>query len=805
MKKLFTLVSLAVMLGFSVAASAQRDVKSIDFDWYFFKGDIKNGESQSVDFSSWRKVDIPHDFGIEGPYSESNPATTQQGYLPGGIGWYKKVLPWDAAWDGKSVFIEFDGIFMNSTVWVNGQKVGFRPNGYLTLRYDITSALKKGQDNVVTVKADNSLQPAARWYTGSGIYRPARIIASGDIRIPVSGLYVATDSVDGNKASVTANVEVLNPREFKAPVTVQYLVKDPQGKVCASTQAEFIANPGQNTFAREIDLSNVQLWSCETPNCYSFEATVCEKGKVMDNDATVFGVKTIAYNVEDGFLVNGKKTIFKGICMHQDECPAGSAVYPDMLRRRLNMLKEMGCNAIRTTHHPFSPEFYDLCDEMGFMVMDECFDGWFQWKGANKAEYDYGYYFLEWWECDIEDFIRRDRNHPCIMMYSLGNEVWKWENHQYLQYCINKKFHELAPGIPTTQAWALGEYIDIAGFNANGETVGDLEKFHEAQPLKVSVGTEHPHTRHTRGVYHSVGTYNAWDKLEDSKGRYPVDKYTEEEIFPEFGPYYASSYDNQTRMISIRESWKQILRNPYFVGDFRWTAFDYLGEDWGAKSRTNNYGVIDLACFPKDPYYLYQALWTDKPMVHLLPHWNWAGKEGVEIPVVAWTNCDEAELFLNGKSLGRKTMDPEELQFLWMVPYKAGTLKVIAYKDGAVAAQETIATASRPAAVKMTADRVSMDANRKDCVFLTVDIVDSKGRFVPTASNLVEYEVSGPYTLIGVENGDIFDWNPQQSLSSKAFMGKTLLVLKATDKAGVITVKAKSAGLKTATAKIVVK
>lgn len=531
----------------------------------------------------------------------------------------------------------------------------------------------------------------------------------------------------------------------------------------------------------------------------------------MDDYVTRFGIRTIGYNVAEGFLLNGEPTVLKGVCIHQDASPAGTAVGTDVLHRRLKILKEMGCNAIRTTHHPFSTEFYAMCDTMGFMVMDEPWDGWFQWKGSNKAKYDYGYYFLDWWERDLRDFIRRDRNYPCVVMWSMGNEVWNWESHQYLQLKINETYHQLDPTRPTTQAWALGNYLDIAGFNANGEGIGDLARFHRQQPEKVAVGTEIPHTRQTRGVYRTKTSYNGFDtppaagksdvtSAGDPDVLFPIPDLTREEVFPEFDLRYASGYDNHTRKISCRDEWKQVRDNKFFIGDFRWTGFDYLGESWGCPARTNNYGVIDLAGFPKDSYYLYRSFWSDEPMVHILPHWTWPGKEGVEIPVVAYTNGDEAELFLDGRSLGRRKMDPEVLQIVWLVPYKAGTLKAVAYKEGRKVAETSVATASKPAAVRLSPDRKTMTANRRDVVHVEAEIVDARGRMVPYADNRIEFEITGPYRLIGMENGDILDWNPQQSLSGKAFMGKTLLMLQATGEAGVLTIKGKSGGLRTATA-----
>ncbi|MDR0510700.1 MAG: DUF4982 domain-containing protein [Rikenellaceae bacterium] len=803
------LLSVCRLFGAEAAPDAGRTVTNLDFEWYFFKGEVADGQSDATYFSTWRRVDVPHDFSIEGPYNRDYQGGNRMGFLPGGVGWYKKTLEWDVAWGGKRLYLEFDGVFMNSTVWVNGVEAGFRPNGYLTFGYDVTPMVKKGR-NIITVRVDNSRQPAARWYTGSGVYRPVNLIVTSDIFVPQSGTYVTTPKVTPQAAEVDARIEICNRSGNVAQVEAICVVRNAAGNEVARSRRTVELKNGDNVLDERLTVPWPDMWSTESPKVYSLSTIIEKEGRRMDNYTTTFGIRTIEYDVDNGFRLNGVPTKLKGVCIHQDASPAGTAVVGDILHRRLRILKEMGCNAIRTTHHPFSTEFYMMCDTMGFMVMDEPWDGWFQWKGSNKAAYDYGYYFLDWWETDLREFIRRDRNHPCVVMWSMGNEVWNWESHQYLQLKINETFHKLDPTRPTTQAWALGVYLDIVGFNANGEGRGDLERFHREQPRKVAVGTEIPHTRQTRGVYRTLTSYNGFDTppppgREDATSAgdpdvlFPIPNLAPTELFPEFDLKYASSYDNHTRKISVRDEWKQVRDNTFFIGDFRWTGFDYLGESWGWPARTNNYGVIDLAGFPKDGYFLYKSFWSDKPMVHILPHWSWPGKEGAAIPVVAYTNCEEAELFLDGRSLGRKPMDPDVLQIVWRVPYRAGTLKAVAYKGGKAVAVTEVSTASGPAAVRLTSDRKSMRANRRDVAHVEVEIVDAKGRLVPQADNLVEFEVDGPCKLIGMENGDILDHNPQQALSGKAFMGKTLLMLQAADKAGTLVITGKSKGLKSCT------
>ena len=814
MKNIRIILLLAAALILVRPAAGQRIEKNIDFDWHFHLGEVEHGESDETDFAAWRLLDVPHDWSIEGQYAKNNPGSGSVAFLPTGIGWYKKDLGWNDDWTGRRVNIEFDGIFCNSTVWINGHKLGHRPNGYLGLGYDLTPYLRPGGRNIVTVKVDNSLQPAARWYTGSGIYRHVHLIVTDPVHVARNGTFVTTPEVSQTAAKIRIRAELRNLTGGKATASVCSVVTDSEGREIARSASRSVELTDNTLFkdrntvvVDSLTIASPKLWSPETPEVYYLQTVVSRDGKETDRYVTRFGVRRTEFIPEKGFFLNGVPTKMKGVCIHQSTGPVGTAMPLDLWHKRLVQLKEMGCNAIRTSHYAYAPEFYALCDTMGFMVMDELFDGWYKWEGAGKAKFDYGHYFLDWWERDLEEFIRRDRNHPSIMLWSLGNEVWGWERHQYLQYLLHQKFKTMDGTRPTTQAWALGTYIDIAGFNGNGELKGDVADFHKKQPQKLGVGTEIPHTRSTRGVYRTQGAYSAWigpEKLNDkTKAKlFPVDSYCSEEVFTDFDARYASSYDNQTRRISVREQWKQTRDNDFLIGEFRWTAFDYLGESWGWPARTNNYGIIDLCGFPKDNYYLYQSMWSDSPMVHMLPHWTWPGKEGVEIPVVVYTNGDEAELFFNGKSLGRKPVTKKELQAVWLVPYKAGTITAAAYDKGRKIAVDSQRTAGKAAAVRLTPDRKTLCANRRDVVCVTADIVDSRGTLVPSAADRITFEVTGPYKLLGVENGDILDTEPQKALTRKAFMGKALLMLQATGEAGTLRIRATAEGLKAGNATV---
>lgn len=779
----------------------------MNFDWMFHYGDIACAVD-SIDAGTWQTVDVPHDWSIEAGYAKHVPGGKSNGFLPGGIGWYVKDFEYQSLWDGRQVSILFEGIYSNSTVWLNGHKLGFRPNGYLDLLYDLTPYLVKGV-NRLTVKADNSKEPSARWYTGAGIYRNVSLIVTDNIKFAHNATFVHTPAITDEKAVVQVDAAIDNLTDANVNALLTTAIRNKEGQIVAEKSENITLSTGRNVIEFSLEITTPAMWSPDTPNVYYADNTVSGDG-MADNESIVFGVRKTDYIAGKGFFLNGEPMKFKGVCLHQDAGVVGTAVVEDIWKDRILTLKEMGCNAIRTSHHPFSREFYTMCDTLGMMVMDELWDGWYQWRGANKAKYDNGSYFLEWWEQDLEEFILRDRNHPSVVIWSLGNEVWGHEKHLYLQKLINDTFHRLDPYHPTTQAWCLGEYIDIAGFNGNGEGWNDIFDFHKKNKNMLAIGTEIPHTRQTRGVYRTKGSFLAWDRdirgekvlLEDLKNVYPLDDLTDSEIFNDTDLRYASGYDNQTRRISCRNQWKHTRDNDFFIGEFRWSGYDYLGESWGWPARTNNYGVIDMAGFPKDAYYLYQSFWTETPMVHLLPHWTHPGKEGIEIPVVVYTNCDSAELFLDGKSLGKQDMEPDVLQIVWKVPYKAGALKAVAYRDGKIAAEKSVSTAGKPAKIRLTPDRSYMTANRRDIVRVVADVVDAKGNIVPNADNQIKFEVTGPYRLLGTENGDILDVRNNRESVSNAFMGKTLLLLGASDKPGTIRIRAISDGLTSGSVKI---
>lgn len=790
------------------AAGQGRTLENLDMHWCFHLRDTAGAEAPSFDDASWRRLSLPHDFSIEQPYARTNPA--QNGFLPGGTGWYRRHLSWPGTAAGRHVFIRFDGVYMNSEVWINGHLLGKRPNGYLGFRYEVTPYLKKG-DNVVAVRVDNSKVPSARWYTGSGIYRHVWLVSTGQVRVAYSGTFVKTPVVSPSRAEVTMETTVENLGAVAAQAEVSAALTDAAGKVLSRKQLSLRLEPGTSRLRQAFDLNSPHLWSPSAPYLYAVVSTVTVDGRVTDVYRTPLGVRTLRFDPDSGFVLNGVPMKFRGVCDHQDISPVGIAVPEDMLHRRLAMLRQMGCNAIRTSHNPRSPEFYNMCDTMGFLVMDEAFDGW----DHAKARWDYGNYWNPWWKRDLEDFIRRDRNHPSVVMWSQGNEVPGFQKELNVQKEIYDVFHQMDSSRPVTQAWALGTYLDVAGFNANGEERGALERFHRQYPSRPAIGTEIPHTRQTRGVYRSLSAYDSWDgpdkwqRGKDSariaRTLFPLPDLSDTEVFKGYDARYASGYDNQTRKISVREEYKQVRRYGFYMGDFRWTGFDYLGESWGWPARTNNYGVIDLAGFPKDDYYLYQSLWTERPMVHLLPHWTHPGMEGTPIPVVVYTNADEVALYLNGKLLGRKPRDTANLQLLWQVPYQPGKILAVAYRSGREVARDSSVTAGAPAGIRLESTRSILHRGARQVAEIECDLVDASGNPVPDAADSVSFRLTGPYRLLGVENGDILDTASNKSLSRRTFMGKALLVVDAAGRDGDIRVRATAPGLRAGTITVKVK
>ncbi|MEL7001340.1 MAG: glycoside hydrolase family 2 TIM barrel-domain containing protein [Bacteroidota bacterium] len=794
----------------SCSKSERPSSEKVNFNhgWKFHQNDSLDYSDPGFNDISWRTLDLPHDWSIEGEYSENHSSGSLGGYLPTGIGWYRKTFQWTEISSTQQVFIRFDGVYMNSEVWVNGQYLGKRPNGYVTFEYDITSHLIEG-DNVIAVKVDNSEQPNSRWYTGSGIYRNVWLLVKDLLTFNTNETFITTTVDSKEKAQVNVTYGLGNSyEESKNGKLLSYLV-DGDNKLLVDQSLFSIPPYDSFNIATTFTMDNPRLWSPENPALYHLESKIVVDGDTLDQQLQKFGARSIRFDSETGFWLNGENIKIRGVNNHHDAGPVGAAVPKDVLLRRLLLMKDMGANALRTSHNPFAPEFYDLCDSLGFLVMDEVFDEWvasWPWqkdkKDEGKVPYGYHKYYEDWHERDLRDVIRRDRNHPSVFMWSVGNEIPDQcyaSGPERLKKLIKivKEEDDTRPVtagccfIHLANETGFSSLLDVTGYNGGGGSIF-YERDKAVYPDRKFVATEIPHTFQTRGVYKTQSYMRA-----PHQG-IPIPNLTEEEVFNEASTYYSSSYDNSSVRLSARDSWKRTDSLSYVSGEFRWTGFDYLGEsNLGWPARFFNFGILDLCGFPKDTYYFYKSQWTEELMVHVLPHWTWSGKEGVSIPVWVYSNADSVELFLNDSSLGTKSM-AGKMNLEWIVPYQPGKLQAKAYRGGNMVSQ-THHTAGPSAGIELTSDKVTLKANGTSVAHITVRILDDTGHFVPGANDSINFKVEGPAKIIGVENGDPLDHAPHKVNYRKAFNGMCLLMIQTTGESGPITILANRKGLKSTT------
>lgn len=776
---------------------AQRTVADFDKGWHFHPGDVTDGQNTSLDDADWRLLNLPHDWSIEGKFDKNNPAGVGGGALPGGIGWYRKTFTISANDRNKLVYIDFDGVYQKSTVWVNGHELGFRPNGYISFRYELTPYLRFGGKNTIAVKVDNSAQPNSRWYSGSGIYRNVWLVMTGKTAVDHWGTYVTTTEVSQSSAQVNLQVKIRN-NETGKPLAVRSEIYDESGKA-VSGAGEIIPESEQRdsivNAELKFTLKNPNLWSVDKPYLYKIVTKILVNNKVSDDYTTTLGIRYFNFDADKGFSLNGKYMKILGVCDHHDLGCLGAAVNTRAIERQLQILKAMGCNAIRTSHNPPAPELLQLCDKMGFLVMDEAFDCW-EWQ---KVKYDYHLYFDKWHKRDLQDQVLRDRNHPSVIIWSIGNEIPQQADTSALRIApeLAAIVHSLDRTRPLTTANDRPDTsnkiiksgaIDLIGYNYHEY---QYAAFHDRYPGKKFIATETTSGLETRGHYDmpsdSIRIWpNRWDKP-----------------FTNGDPgNMVSAYDNtRPPWGSTHEAtWKVMKKYPFLSGFFIWTGFDYIGEptpyEW--PSRSSYFGIIDLAGFPKDVYYMYQSEWTKKPVLHIFPYWNW--KPGQLIDIWAYYNdADEVELYLNGKSLGIRKKTGDDLHVMWRVKYEPGTLKAVSRKDGKVVLTREIHTAGPAAKIELVADRSNLKASGKDLSFVTVKILDKDGNLVPLADNLVNFKLSGPGFIAGVDNGSETSHAPFKANYRKAFNGLALAVVQTEEKSGTITLTATSAGLTPAT------
>ena len=770
------------------------------------------------DDRDWRRVELPHDWGVEGPFKQEYPGET--GKLSWwGVGWYRKHFTVPRADRGKRFLLEIDGAMAYALVWLNGRFVGGWPYGYASFALDLTPYIEPGGENVVAIRLDNPPE-SSRWYPGGGIYRNVWLVETAPVHVAHWGTYVTTPEVSPTSATVNIGMTVANdsPASVSVSVSTRIHPLGTDGRPLPAVVAR--ANPvtiniaagATGSAAARAEIRAPRLWSIENPNLYVAVTTVIANGHPVDEYETTFGVRTIRFDAQQGFLLNGRQVRIQGVCNHHDLGPLGAALNVRALERQLELLKEMGANAIRTSHNPPAPELLDLCDRMGFLVMDEAFDCW----RRGKKENDYHLLFDDWHEKDWRAQLRRDRNHPSIILWSIGNEILEQNSPEGLQIATElvRIAHEEDPTRPVTAACNFTEAgyngfqktVDVFGYNYKPMEYG---KFRQANPNIPLVASETASTVSSRGEY--------FFPVSDDKSK-------------GFFDFQVSSYDLYAPPWATTPDTEFAAQDRYgFVaGEFVWTGFDYLGEPtpyWGdsstmlaftdaelraraerelrergkisVPSRSSYFGIIDLCGFPKDRFYLYQARWRpDLPMVHILPHWNWPERIGQNVPVHVYTSGDEVELFLNGRSLGRRKKGAGLYRLRWDdVVYEPGSLRAVAYKNGRKWTEQTVRTTGPAARVSLNPDRVRIRADRKDLAFITVRITDRDGLTVPRTHNLIRFHVDGPGEIVAVANGDATSHMPFKANEMRAFNGLCLVIVRSTGRAGTIRVRAQAEGL----------
>ena len=815
----------------SYAFSGKERAELFVSGWRFHLGNPEGDASrQDFDDGAWRLLDLPHDWSIEGDFSADHPARKEGGALPGGLGWYRKVFEAPREWQGKKVFVDFDGVYMNSEVFVNGNSLGVRPYGYSSFRYDLTPYLKWGERNVLAVKVDNSTQPNSRWYSGSGIYRNVWLTVVEPVHVGHWGTFVTTPEVTGEKAVMEVRTMVKNDGQAGRRVGVVSTLLDARGRMVAG-QSGFVDVPagGCSEASHTLIMTAPELWSTEHPYLYKVRTELKVDGRSVDTYYTTTGVRHFKFDARTGFWLNGKHMKINGVCMHHDLGCLGAAVNVRAIKRQLEILKEMGCTGIRCTHNPPAPELLDLCDRMGFVVMDEAFDMW----RIHKTAYDYACYFDRWHERDLADLVLRDRNHPCIFMWSVGNEVGEqWRNAGRDTLSVEDanillNFGRDESDLPRLEGTHVNTLLAaklaglvrrydptrpvLTGNNSGGKDnllhkpearmdiigyyycVWDIPKVPKVFPGRPFLLTESISGLMTRGFYRMPS---------DSMYVWPM---RGEVRVPEGSNHLTSAYDNchVPWGCSHEAGMRMVKNNDFISGQYVWTGFDYIGEPtpFPFPSRSSYFGIIDLAGFPKDVYYMYQSEWAEKPVLHLFPHWNW--KEGQKVDLwVYYNQADEVELFVNGKSQGTKRKGRDDFHVAWRVRYEPGTVKAVSRKDGKEVLVREIHTAGVPARIRLTADRDTLCADGRDLAFVTVEVLDRDGNLCPEAENLVHFEVGGQVLIAGVDNGSPFSMERFKDTKRKAFFGKCLVVLQSNGKAGHATLKAVSEGLDGAELKI---
>ena len=748
----------------SVALPAHADGRvttSFDPDWRFLQADAKDAQLPAFADASWRKLAVPHDWSIEGTVDQANASGRGGGYLPSGIGWYRKHFTLPASDAGQRVRVEFDGVMANSDVWINGYHLGKRPYGYSSFMYDLTGHLKfgKGVENVLAVRADNTVQPASRYYTGAGIYRHVRLVSTAPVHFGAGGVTITTPQAGADNAVVKVVADVVNESAAGGEFILQSVLLDPAGKAVQRSESRLTIGAGKSAdMAQEIAVKTPQRWSPGQPSLYRLVATLKRGASALDESSTAFGIRAIRFEADTGFWINDVNVKLKGVALHHDAGAFGAAVPLAAWQRRLELLRATGTNAIRTAHNPVAPEFLDLADRMGFLVMDETFDTWMEPK--HHAEQGYQRFWADWWEADTRAMVVRDRNHPSVVIYSIGNEIHdNLDNPEGFQKYKQQQdlVHKLDPTRPVTMALfrpALSK-VYVNGFAETMDVVGqnyrenELVAAHQANPKRKVIGTENTHV------------LSAWLALRD---------------------------------------------NPFMAGQFLWTGFDYLGEaDWPAI--TNGQGLFDRVGNWRPLGYQRQSWWSATPVVHLVRKddnagagkWvaNWTPVDFDtydEARVEAYSNADEVELFLNDQSLGSKPRPANDGPRSWTLTFAKGTLRAVARNGGREVARDALVTAGAPARIALVSERTGLDASWEDAGYVKATVVDANGVPCPNATTMLTFSVTGAGVLAAVDSGDITSHAAYQGHQCAAYQGQCSAIVKASG-AGPITLKASAPGL----------
>ena len=812
-----------LLAGFAAAQAQVREEFLLEKNWRFSREDKPEFVNASFDDSRWQQVTVPHDWAIYGPFSPKNDvqnvaivqdgqteATEHAGRTGGlpfvGVGWYRTQFSVPSYEEGKHVTLLFDGAMSHARVYVNGKEAGYWPYGYNSFFFDVTDLVNGKDENTLAVRLEN-LPESSRWYPGAGIYRNVHVIVTEDVHVPVWGTQVTTPMVNEEYAKVNVKTSIVRPAGDPADdYRLSTLLVDGRGNTVARTETVLRACD-YDVFEQELVVKEPMLWSPETPALYTAVSRLYEGETLKDEYKTRFGIRSIEVIPGKGFFLNGEKTIFRGVCLHHDLGPLGGAVNKAAIERQLRILKDMGCNAIRTSHNMPAPELVDACDEMGIMMMAESFDEWAQPKCQNG----YNLLFDEWAEKDLVNLVRHYRNNPCVVMWSIGNEIPEQgvRGGNQIARFLRDICHREDPTRPVTQGMnnvegvvsnGFASVMDIVGLNYHP---GLYPKAYELLPQQLVLGAETISALSSRGIY-----------------KFPLER----RVMHKYDDHQASSYgvDHVGWGCLPEDHFIQYEDYPWCMGEFVWTGFDYLGEptpyysDW--PSHSSLFGIVDLAGIPKDLYYLYRSFWNpEEETLHILPHWNWEGREGEVTPVFVYTNYPSAELFINGKSQGKRTKDlsvkvqdsgdkdalnaferQKRYRLMWMdTKYEPGTLKVVAYDaEGKPVAEREIHTAGKPYRIELSADRTTLKADGRDLAFITVKVVDEAGNLCPEAANLIRFKVKGAGTYRAAANGDptctyLFH-KPEMPL----FSGMLTAIVQSSEEGGKIRFEASAKGIR---------